>query len=114
MGPFKHVGIAMATAASSWLNAGLLAYVLHKRGHFALDKRLRQRLPRIILASAGMTAALALALTPLGGALTGPLVERIAALAALVVGGLAVFGALVWVTGAARPQDLKSLYRGAG
>jgi len=28
MGPFKHVGIAMATVVSSWLNAGLLAYVL--------------------------------------------------------------------------------------
>jgi len=24
-----------------------------------------------------------------------------------------MFGALGWVTGAARPQDLKSLYRGA-
>ena len=35
------------------------------------------------------------------------------ALAALVVGGMAMFGALGWVTGAARPQDLKSLYRGA-
>ncbi|MEE9317767.1 MAG: lipid II flippase MurJ, partial [Rhodospirillales bacterium] len=114
MGPFKHVGIAMATAISSWLNAGLLAYVLHKRGHFVLDTRLRHRLPRIILASAGMTAALALALTPLGGALAGSMTERTAALAALVVGGMAVFGALGWVTGAARPQDLKSLYRGAG
>jgi len=116
MGPFKHVGIAMATVVSSWLNAGLLAYVLHKRGHFALDRRLSQRLPRIILASAGMTAALALALalTPLGGALAGSMVERGAALAALVVGGMAVFGALVWVTGAARPRDLKSLYRGPG
>ena len=40
--------------------------------------------------------------------------ERIAALAALVVGGMAMFGALGWVTGAARPRDLKSLYRGAG
>ena len=39
--------------------------------------------------------------------------ERIAALAVLVVGGMAMFGALGWVTGAARPQDLKSLYRGA-
>ena len=60
-----------------------------------------------------MTAALALALTPLGGALAGSMTERIAALAALVVGGMAMFGALGWVAGAARPQDLKSLYRGA-
>ena len=114
MGPFKHVGIAMATAVSSWLNAGLLAYVLHKRGYFAFDDRLSHRLPRIVLASAGMAAALLWAMTPLDAALTGPTAERIGALVALVAGGMAVFGALVWGTGAARPQDLKSLYRGGG
>ena len=66
-----------------------------------------------VLASAGVTAGLSLVLTPLGGALAGTITERIAALAALVVGGMAMFGALCWVTGAARPQDLTRLYRGA-
>ena len=38
MGPFKHVGIAMATAVSAWLNAGLLAAILGRRG-FPRDRR---------------------------------------------------------------------------
>ncbi|NQV57284.1 MAG: murein biosynthesis integral membrane protein MurJ, partial [Rhodospirillales bacterium] len=44
MGPFLHVGIAMATAISSWLNAGLLAYFLIRRRHLVLDQRLLGRL----------------------------------------------------------------------
>jgi putative peptidoglycan lipid II flippase len=112
MGPFKHVGIAMATAASSWLNALLLAYVLHRRGHLAPDDRLARRLPRIFLASLGMAAALALALGPLAAGLAGATWERALALAVLVAGGMAVFGVLAVVLGAARPGDLKSLYRG--
>lgn len=114
MGPFKHVGIAMATAASSWLNAGLLAYVLSRRGHFSLDARLKSRLPRILLAAAGMAAFLVWALGPLSGALAAGEPQRILALALLVALGMAVFAALVLVTRAARLSDLKSLYRGGG
>ena len=33
MRPFGHVGIALATAIAAWLNAGLLGYVLVRRGH---------------------------------------------------------------------------------
>jgi len=114
MGPFKHVGIAMATAASSWLNAGLLAYVLHLRGHLVLDPRFRGRLPRVVLASAVMAGLLVLALAPLDGGLNGSTAERIVALVLLVAGGMAAYGGLVLATGAARPGDLKSLYRGGG
>ncbi|MFQ5763797.1 MAG: murein biosynthesis integral membrane protein MurJ [Rhodospirillales bacterium] len=111
MGPFKHVGIAMATAASSWLNAGLLALILRRRGHLALDGRLRRRLPRMVVASAGMAALLAAALVPLDAGLVGSEAARIAALGALVAGGMAVFGGLVLALGAARLGDLKTLTR---
>ena len=112
MGPFKHVGIAAATVASSWLNAGLLAYVLHRRGHFAIDKRLASRLPRMGLAAAGMGLALYWALGPLGDMLAGTTADRVTGLVVVVGGGMAVFGALAVALGAARPGDLKSLYRG--
>ncbi len=111
MGPFQHVGIAAATAVSSWINAGLLAYVLHGRGHLVIDQRLKSRLPRVILASAVMGLGLYGALGPLAAGLTGSLAERVASLGLLVVGGMAVFGALVLATGAARPADLKSFFR---
>ncbi|HEY9547880.1 MAG TPA: murein biosynthesis integral membrane protein MurJ, partial [Kiloniellaceae bacterium] len=55
---FRHVGIALATALAAWLNAVLLALSLRRFGFCRLDERFRARLPRILLASAGMGATL--------------------------------------------------------
>jgi len=111
MGPFLHVGIAMATVISSWLNAGTMAVVLWRRGHFTLDTRLRARLPRTLVACGGMTAVLYVAVD-LGGALLGRgEVDRALALAGIVVIGLGVFAVLAQVTGAARLGDLKSILK---
>ena len=52
-----HVGIALATACAAWVNAGLLAWMLARRGHFVADRRSRQRLPRILAASLVMGVA---------------------------------------------------------
>ena len=109
MGPFLHVGIAMATAISSWINAGLMAYVLSRRGHLVLDARLKSRLARTIVAVAGLAAALLAGLTVLEAPLQGSEFTRIMALIALVGGGLMVFAVLAAIFGAARPADLKSL-----
>jgi len=109
MGPFLHVGIAIATAVSSWMNAGLLAFILYRRGHYSIDERLKRRLPRILLASAGMAAALFFADEALAPWFEGNTVVRIMALAALIGAGLATFAVLANLFGAARPRDLRSL-----
>jgi len=114
MVPLKHVGIAAATSAASWLNAGLLATVLHRRGHLVIDARLARRAPRMAAAAAGMALALYVASAPLAAPLAGALAERVAALVALVVGGMAAFACLAMALGAARPADLRSLTRGGG
>ena len=57
IGPLQHVGIALATVLSSWLNAGLLGFLLHRQGLFRLDRRLIQRLPRIGLSGLVMAVA---------------------------------------------------------
>jgi len=112
MGPYLHVGIAMATAASSWLNAGVMAFVLHKRGHFVFDERLKSRLPRTFLASTGMSMALYFATAKLAPWLSsGVELERAFALAALVVGGLTSFAALALISGAAEQSDVNNLRR---
>jgi putative peptidoglycan lipid II flippase len=112
MGPYLHVGIAMATAVSSWLNAGMMAFVLHKRGHFVFDDRLKSRLPRTFLASAGMSVALYFAAAKLAPWLdSGVELERAFALATLVVTGLTSFAVLALISGAARQNDVKSLHR---
>jgi len=111
MGPFQHVGIAMATSVSAWINAGLLALVLRRRGQLEPDRRLRRRLPRAVLAAAGMATLLAAAQGGLEGALAGGLASRVATLAGLVAGGLAVFAVLAVLLGGARVEDLKVLSR---
>jgi putative peptidoglycan lipid II flippase len=58
MHPLQAVGPALATSLSSAVNAGLLVFLLHRRGHFALDAAARRRVPRILLAGAIMALAL--------------------------------------------------------
>ena len=110
--PLGHVGIALATALASWLHAALFWLTLRNRGFLAVDARLRSRLPRIAIASAVMAAALLLAAGALHGhlaaAAAGP---RVAALTALIVGGLAVFAVSAQLTGAASLRDLSAMLR---
>jgi putative peptidoglycan lipid II flippase len=61
IGPLEHVGIALATALSAWLNAALLATLLHRAGRLAPDARLRRRLSRLVLATSAMALGLWLA-----------------------------------------------------
>ncbi len=103
-----HVGIALATALSSWLHAALLWILLKNRGYLVVDERLRSRLPRVVLASAVMAGGLFVFSLFLKGHLAGSQFERIAALAALVLGGLAVFALFAELTGAVRFREIKA------
>ena len=108
---YLHVGIAMATAASSWLNACVMAFILYKRGHFIFDNRLKSRMPRTLFASFGMSLALYLALANLAPWLgSGVELERAFALAILVAGGIVSFGSLALISGAVERSDFKCLY----
>ena len=106
-----HVGIALATACSAWLNAGLLAYILRRRGQLHFDDRLRARAPLILLAAVGMAAALWGGERLLAPLLSGPLDDRVLGLALLVAGGLAIYGLVSLLLGAARLSDLRTAFR---
>ena len=108
---FAHVGIALATALSAWINAAALLFILRARKYFVFDTRLVTRVPRIVLAAALMGAALYFGAEIAAPAFAGPLVLRLAALAGLVVGGLALYGALVIGIGAASLEDMLALLR---
>ena len=109
MAPLLHVGIALATAISAWINAGLLLFVLRRRGYLKFDDRLRRALPRILMASAAMTAAVGLATDTLSGFAAIDAVTRTVALAAVIVIGLAGFAAAAVLFGAARLSDVKGM-----
>lgn len=108
MWPFSYVGIAVSTAIASWINALALAAILWRRGHLRIDKRLRQRLPRVIAATAAMGGVCAaLHLTVLAPLLAGGQGERVGALAALVGAGLVTFALAAQLFGAAGVRDLR-------
>ncbi len=107
MGPLLHIGIAAATSVSAWLNAALLAIVLHRRGHFAVDASLKTRVPRMVIASTCMGVALFAGLGQVEPLLAGVLPERIFALAVLVAGGLIFYGVLSVVMRIATVDDLR-------
>jgi len=106
-----HAGLALATALAAWLNVGLLAAVLRRRGHFAADARLSRRLGRTLIASAVMAAVLWGLAQLLAPAFTGGEAQRIPALAALVGSGLVSFAAAALLAGAVSPGELRRLLR---
>jgi putative peptidoglycan lipid II flippase len=103
IGPLAHVGIALATTLSNWLNAGLLYRRLHATDLIRPDPRLRRRVPRILLAGAAMALGL-WGLAPLLGFLPETL-----ALAALVGAGGAGFLLLAQVAGATDLREVRAL-----
>lgn len=116
-----HVGIALATSVSAWLNAITLGVILLKRGHLQPDARLKRRLPRVILATALMAAAVYgglqfilqyyWALFGAPGAASGNNLTRGVALVLLIGGGGLVFAVSALMLGAAERSDLAQFKR---
>ena len=95
-----HVGIALATVGSAWINCGLLYLALRRRAWFRPDERLKRRLVRIVPATVTMTLVLLLAIRSVpesagGGALPGLAIAIALGLAAYVLCGRAL-GAFYW------------------
>jgi putative peptidoglycan lipid II flippase len=110
--PFlAHVGVALALTLSGWLQAFALIVLLRRHGHFRLDRRARDRIPRIAAAALGMAAIVFGLRVLLETALDGPPVQRLAALALLVAAGIAVFAALALLFGGADWRELRAQAR---
>ena len=104
----SHVGVALATALSAWFNAAMLGWLLNRRGQMILDRRLRRRIPRLLLAAALMAGAI-LALRTVLFPMEGPL--RFLALAALVAAGGAVYFGVAQALGAIDVREVRGMLR---
>jgi putative peptidoglycan lipid II flippase len=111
MGPLGHVGVALATAISAWLNVTLLAVTLRRRGALTLDARLVSRLPRILGATVLMAVLLWQAQAWLDALLGGGKAERAAGLALLVGTGIAAYFVLAQLFGAAKVSEIRGSLR---
>jgi len=106
-----YLGIPIATSVAAWINTGLLAWFLVQRGHLSLDDRLRRVLPRLVLASLIMAAALWPATEALWPWLSGGTWQRILSMIAVVIGGATVYGAACILLRAASVAELKGMLR---
>ena len=107
-----HVGIALATSISAWVNVALLAIGLRRKGFLKIDARLKDRLWRIGVASVLMGALLMLLYQSLetkfldaGGLM------RLVYLTVLIVVGLGSYGATAVTLGATSKAELRQGFR---
>jgi len=115
MGPLAHVGLAVATVVSQWLNVILLAVILMRRKLFHFDGRLLCRLWRMVSATAVMAAVVMgldwLLFNEFKGWLGGGLMEDAAGLGLIVLGGLASYGGCAVALGATSLANVKKWMR---
>ena len=108
---WSHVGIALATAISAWLNVIFLVVVLWRRGHLDPDRQLFMRLPCTILASAVLGLALWQAARRFATMFHGPLWQQSVTLVIFVFGGAILFAILAQICGAADIRELITVFR---
>ncbi|WP_020590519.1 murein biosynthesis integral membrane protein MurJ [Kiloniella laminariae] len=106
----QHVGIALATAISSWVNVLMLWIVLIRRGHLKLNARFVSRLPKILAASLVMGGGLWAGMRWLNPWFEGVHYEKIVALSALIGGGFLLYALLTVLFGIIRPADISRMF----
>lgn len=104
-----HVGIALATSITGYVNAVALAFILHKRGHFAPDTALHYFVLKCLVSTFGMMAVLWGVHDMLHSMLHALFLWQVGALCLLVgIGGMS-YGILIVLSGAVSLKDVKLL-----
>ena len=106
-----YLGIAIATSVAAWINAGLLAWFLVRRGHLTVDAQLRARLPRFVLAALIMAGLLWPAADALWPWLSGAVWQRVLSIPVVVLGGAAVYAMACLLLRAATIGEMRAALR---
>lgn len=97
--PLGYVGLALATALSGMLNAGLLAWGLHRREVYRPGRQTGLFALKVAVAGLGMAAALWYLLPPLTVWVEWSLARSTLHLLGYIAAGALGYGALLWLTG---------------
>jgi len=108
--PLAHVGMALSTALAAWFNVAALAFILKRRGFFAMDARLLAKAPRILAAALVTGAALWGARHYAWPHATSSWLA-ILILAGMVAVGLVAFALACQVLGATRLAEIRKMVR---
>ena len=107
----QHVGLALATALSGWLNVFLLMAVLYRRRHFRPDTRLPERLEMAVVATAVMAIGTLFMAWFVADLFVGGELAGILGLVLLVGSGLVLYGLSAIAFGAVKLAEIKALRR---
>jgi putative peptidoglycan lipid II flippase len=111
---FAHVGLAISTALSAWVNAGLLYWTLRRRGHFHVDARLARTAIRLVAATLVMSVLLLFANGIVDAHVGGRFLARALWLGGYMAAAAVVFFGCAFLFGAVRWGELKGLLRRRG
>ena len=109
--PLKHVGIALATGITAWVNLALLMWGLHKKKHLDLPAHSVKRMWKI-LASGLIMAAVVWGINTfvMNGLLTGSQVRKALNLAILIVAGGVSYFSCLYLFGIFGLSSIKALF----
>ena len=108
------IGIAASTAVAGWIQIALLAFFLRGREEARLDRHLAVNVLKIVLACCLMGAYLIVMKAQLFHVYfpeNAALSAEILALAALIGGGIMIYGLTVILTGVVKFQDMERIFR---
>ncbi len=106
--PLKHVGIALATAGASWINAFVLGYILYRQGLLHRDYRLKRFLPRLFIATIVSAIVVFFAVQETTALLMQGVFWRVSSLLIIVGAGLISFFGIIIITKAVNFTELWS------
>ena len=108
-GPLGHIGIAISTSISAWVNVTLLMYGL--KNFWKPDNRLKSRLPRILMASLIMGLSIWIINKYLEGMFDQGFWLRITGLLILVVSGTTIYFLAVIKLKASSLQEIRKEFK---
>lgn len=107
---FAHVGLAMATAISAWINVLMLVTGLRMRGHYHFEKTVIVRLFKYILCSVIMGLVVWLVQGQVQFLIRGSALDQLLGLLALVLSGVAAYILATFLTKTVKKDELRALF----
>lgn len=111
MGPFSHVGLAMATSIAAWVNAGLLLLILHRRRWFSFNRQIQITGAKVLISAMAMGGGLILARDQWLTTLPDTISLQIMAVLSIIICGMVIFGGMGQLTGAFNLTHIRQALR---
>jgi putative peptidoglycan lipid II flippase len=109
IGPFSYLGIAIATLVSSWVNIGLLSYILLRDGHLVISKATIVRVVKFMIAGLFMSLILYLLNDYYYSEFFDDSFRRITLLAAFIAIGITSYMLAIYLSKAITVAEVKQI-----